>query len=133
MFPITEIMTKDVITAKEDTPIMDIIQILVDKKITGIPIVNQENKLVGILSEFDVLRLLFESEVTATQTAKDFMTRAVIAFSDDVTAIEVCEFFIANPSKRRLPIVHEGKLVGLVSRADIVKLIKKLRHIKGNS
>ncbi len=130
MFPIIDIMTKDVITADKNTPIYELIQILTEKRITGIPIVEKDKTLIGIVSEFDVLHLLLDMESGASKTAEDVMTKKVIAFEDTSTAIEVCEFFLNNPSKRRLPIVHQGRLVGLVSRADIVKLIKKLRTPK---
>ncbi|MBF0330526.1 MAG: CBS domain-containing protein [Candidatus Omnitrophica bacterium] len=128
MFPITDMMTRNVITVEPTTPVLDLISILVEKRITGIPVVDKNNDLVGIVSEYDVLHLLLDGDA-ATKTAADVMTKNVISFEDTSTAIEVCEFFINNSSKRRVPIVHEGKLVGLVSRADIVKLIKKIRKI----
>ena len=129
MFPITDIMAKNLITARKETPLAEIIRLLVDNRITGIPVIDEGSNLVGILSEYDVLHLLLETDGSGSKTAGDVMTKNVIAFEDTVTAIEVCEFFMNNPSKRRVPIVHAGKLVGLVSRADIVKLIKKLRHM----
>ena len=129
MFPIKDIMTKSVITASPETPINHLIATLVEKRITGIPIVDNNNNLVGIVSEFDVLHLLLEGDSEIPKTAADVMTKNVIAFEDTSTAIDVCEFFINNPSKRRIPIINAGKLVGLVSRADIVKLIKTLRKI----
>jgi CBS domain-containing protein len=128
MFPVKDIMTKNVITVTRETPIMDAVKMLVDHRITGIPVVNEEKNLVGILSEFDVLRLLTETTVDHSRIVDEFMTKKVISFEDTATAIEVCEFFLANSSKRRMPITHQGKLVGLVSRADIVKLIVKFRH-----
>ncbi len=128
MFPIKEIMTKEVLTVTREMPIMDAAQILVDKRISGIPVVDAEHNLVGILSEFDVLRLLSETSVSEKRAVEEFMTSKVLSFEDTVTALEVCDFFLANPSKRRVPITCQGKLVGLVSRSDIVKLIVKLRH-----
>ncbi|MFH0754091.1 MAG: CBS domain-containing protein [Candidatus Omnitrophota bacterium] len=129
MFPIKDTMTRNVITAYPETPVNDLISILVEKRITGIPVVDHDNNLVGIVSEYDVLHLLLEGDAMVSRTAADVMTKTVIAFEDTSTAIEVCEFFINNSSKRRLPIVNAGKLVGLVSRADIVKLIKSIRGI----
>jgi CBS domain-containing protein len=123
-------MTKNVITITRETPIMEAAQILVDRHITGIPVVDAENNLVGILSEFDVLRLLLDVGAAEGHIVDEFMTKKVLSFEDNVTAIDVCEFFMTNPSKRRVPITHQGKLVGLVSRGDIVKIIVKLRAKK---
>ena len=130
MFPIKDHMTKNVITITRETPIMEAAQSLVDRHITGIPVVDAENNLVGILSEFDVLRLLLDVGAAEGHIVDEYMTKKVLSFEDDVTAIDVCEFFMANPSKRRVPITHQGKLVGLVSRGDIVKIIVKLRAKK---
>ncbi len=128
MFPVKDMMTKNVITTTRETPIMEAAKLLVEKRITGIPVVDAENNLVGILSEFDVLRLLTESSIDGSRSVDEFMTKKVISFEDSATAVEVCEFFLANSNKRRVPITHDGKLVGLVSRGDIVKLIVHLRQ-----
>lgn len=128
MFPVKDIMTKNVIVVERETPIMDAVHLLVDHKITGVPVVNRENKLVGILSEFDALKLLFDMDFTGKEPVEQFMSRNVVAFPDSATAVEICEFFINDPSKRRVPIIDkDGKLAGLVSRHDIIKLIAKLR------
>lgn len=127
MFPVKDVMTRNVVTATKDMPIFDAIQLLVDHHITGIPIIDKESNLVGILSEFDVLRILVETSIGRERTVEEFMTKKVIAFEDNVTAIDVCSFFLNDPGKRRVPITHNGKLVGLVSRGDIVKMILKLR------
>ena len=128
MFPVKDIMTRNVLTTTRQTPVMDAVRLLVENRITGIPVVDEDNRLVGILSEFDVLRLLTENTASDDQVVDEFMTKKVLSFEDTVSAVEVCEFFLANPSKRRLPITRDGKLVGLVSRSDILKLIVKLRN-----
>ena len=126
--PIKNVMVTKIVTVSKETSIYEAAQLLVKHNITGLPVVDDTCGLVGILSEFDILRLLVEGGVNKDQKVEDFMTHKVIAFEDTTTAIEVCEFFLANPSKRRVPIVHDGKLVGLVTRGDIVKLIVGLRQ-----
>jgi len=128
MLPIKNVMVTKIVTVSKETSIYEAAQLLVKHNITGLPVVDDTCGLVGILSEFDILRLLVEGGVNKDQKVEDFMTHKVIAFEDTTTAIEVCEFFLANPSKRRVPIVHDGKLVGLVTRGDIVKLIVGLRQ-----
>lgn len=131
MLPIKDIMSKNVFTVRRDTPIMQAARLLVENRITGMPVVDDDNNLVGILSEFDVLRLMTDEVVTAEKTVDLFMTKKVVFFEQEATAIEICDFFLTNPSKRRVPITHNGKLVGLVSRSDIVKLIVRLRQDRG--
>jgi len=128
MFPIIDVMATDMVTVNRDTPIYEAAQLLIEHSISGLPVIDAESRLVGILSEFDMLRLLIEGEVKKEQKVEDFMTPEVVAFEDTTTAIEVCEFFLNNPNKRRVPIIHDGILVGIVTRGDIVNLIVGLRQ-----
>jgi len=121
-------MATKMITVSKETPIYEAARLLVEHSITGIPVIDEDYRLVGILSEFDILRLLIDGDVKKGQKVEDFMTPKVIALEDTITAIEACEFFLNNPSKRRVPIIHDGKLVGMVTRGDIVKLIVRLRQ-----
>jgi CBS domain-containing protein len=127
MFPVKEIMSRNVIVVKPETSILNAVQLLVDNKITGVPVVDNENNLVGILSEFDALRLLYDTNLNGQEPVEQFMSKNVIAFPDTASAVEICEFFLKDSRKRRVPITNHGKLVGLVSRHDIIKLIVKLR------
>ena len=128
MFPIKDIMVTKMVTVSRETPIYEAARLLVEHNITGLPVIDADCRLVGVLSEFDMLRLLIEGDVKKEQKVEDFMTHQVIAFEDTMTAIEVCEFFLSTPNKRRVPIIHEGKLVGIVTRGDIMKLIVGLRQ-----
>ena len=132
MLPVREIMTTNVITARKDLPILDAAEIMVTNHITGIPVVDEDNNLIGILSEYDVLKLLKEATPDENRTINDFMTRDVTSFEETTPMIKIWEFFVANPSKRRVPIVRDGKLVGVLSRGDIVKQIVKLMRAQGS-
>jgi len=127
MFPIKEIMATKVITIGKDASIYEAARLLVEHNITGLPVIDESNRLVGIISEFDMLRLLAEGDIKKEHKVESFMTAKVISFEDTITAIEASEFFLKNPNKRRVPITHDGKLVGLVTRGDIVKLLVGLR------
>jgi len=127
MLPIKDVMVTKMVTVSKETSIYEAARLLVEHRITGIPVVDDDRKLVGILSEFDILRLLVDDDVKKGKNVEDFMTHQVISLEDDITAIDACEFFLNNPSKRRVPIIHDGKLVGIVTRGDIVKLIVSLR------
>ena len=121
MFETKTIMTTDVIAVKKQTPISSVIKILVENNITGLPVVNDDMTLAGIISEKDVLGLLSDLEDDSAKV-EDFMTKDVVSFEQDEDLIAICECLVQN-NFRRVPIVAEGKLVGVISRKDIIKSI----------
>ncbi len=125
MFEASTIMQKELITVRPDTPIQEAIKLMVDFKITGIPVVEGDNRLVGVVSEKDVLKLLYNAQ-DKTRHVCDFMTDAVRSFEADNTIMEICQCLINN-NFRRIPITDDGKLVGVISRKDVIRFILKLR------
>lgn len=125
MLKAKEIMQTELLTISEDAPIVDAINIFGKKKITGLPVVDGDMNLLGIVSEKDVLmiayRIIVDSLDLGSQSKKisDIMTRDVISFSSDTNLADICQCFLSKPF-RRVPIVDDGKLVGLISRKDIV-------------
>ncbi len=121
MFDTKTIMTTDIITVKRHTPINRVIEILVDNDITGLPVVNDDRTLAGIISEKDVLSLIYDLEDDSAKV-EDFMTKDVVSFEQNEDLIAICECLVNN-NFRRVPIVADGKLVGVISRKDIIKYI----------
>lgn len=121
MFNIKDIMTTDVAFVKKDTPVYDVVAMLVDKDITGIPVVDDDMSLTGVITEKDVLRLLCD-DPEESGNAEDYMSTQVVSFDQNDDLIAVCECLV-NSHFRRVPIVSEGKLVGIISRRDIIKYI----------
>ncbi len=121
MFETRTIMSTDVVSVKPDTPISEAVELLVAKDITGIPVVNDDGTLAGIVTEKDILSLLADTKCAAG-TAEQYMTRDVVTFDADDDFIAICECLMKNHF-RRVPILSGGKLVGIVSRADIIKYI----------
>ncbi len=115
------IMSKDVITVHPDTPISSVIDLLSAHDITGIPVVDAEGHLVGIITEKDVMELPLGSEEIPGR-AEDYMTRDVVSFDEDDDVIAICECLV-NHDFRRVPILSQGKLVGIISRRDLIKYI----------
>lgn len=116
-----DIMKCGVTTISKEKSVYDIIKILVEKKITGLPVVD-DTGLVGIISEKDVLNLIFEAEFISG-CVEDYMTREVITFEEDDNLAEICDCLVEN-SFRRVPILHQNKLAGIISRADLIKANK---------
>ncbi|MCD4781516.1 MAG: CBS domain-containing protein [Candidatus Omnitrophica bacterium] len=122
---VEKIMVKDVLVVGPETPISMVVKILAIRKITGVPVVDENKKLLGVISEKDVMHLLLASgSDLLTMKAEDFMTKDVAIFEPDVDVNEICKFLMDKPF-RRVPIVSDGCLKGIVSRADIIKLLWK--------
>jgi CBS domain-containing protein len=126
MFKAKDIMKTDLITVNRHTPIHEAISILVENNITGLPVVDDDMSLAGIISEKDMLGLLYNIE-DKPGNVEDFMTKQVMFFDQEDSLIDITESFIEE-NFRRVPIVTEGKLVGIISRKDIIAYILKLRH-----
>ena len=126
IFKAKKIMTTDVAYVKKDTPIYEAMRILIERNITGLPVVNDDMSLAGIISEKDVLRLLYDIE-DKPGNVEDFMTKGTVSFNEEDSVIDIAECFIKN-NFRRVVITSGGKLAGIVSRKDIIKTILHLRH-----
>ena len=120
------IMKTDLVTVTRDTPIYEAIKILVDNNITGLPVVNDDMTLAGVITEKDVMKLLY-GNLNEPGKVEDFMTEKVISFDHQDSLIDIAESFMNNHF-RRVPILANGKLAGIISRKDIIAYISKLRH-----
>jgi CBS domain-containing protein len=117
------IMTTDVVTVAKDTDIYDAIHIMIAHNITGLPVIDHERNLVGVVTEKDVLALLYHIQDRPGEV-QDYMTPAVVAFDQEDSVVEIAASLRDHPF-RRVPILKDGKLVGVVSRKDIVRFMKR--------
>lgn len=127
MFEAHTVMTKNVVTVQKDTPVIEAVRLLVKHQVSGLPVVDEDNNLVGMFSEKDALELLQSSE--SPLEVKDYMTKDVISFDVKDSLIDICRCLIKHHF-RRVPITREGKkLAGVVSRHDIMKKILEMKHV----
>jgi len=89
-------------------------------------VVNDDRSIAGIVTEKDVLSLLYNIEDRESKV-EDFMTKDVVSFDQNEDFIAICECLV-NSNFRRVPITEDGVLVGVISRKDIVAYILKFRH-----
>ena len=125
MFTAADIMTKNVITVTRDTPIRKAMQIMVREQVSGLPVVGEDMKLVGVLTENDVVGLLYDRDSLETKEVSSFMTERATSFDRDDSVIDICDFLAKNVF-RRVPITSNGRVAGIVSIPDIVKYILEL-------
>ena len=112
---------RGVSTARPDDLIEEIATRLAQRKIGAIVIVGDSGKVVGIISERDIIRLIAEHGAKAlTMPAKDGMTREVISCSRSSTLEEIMQS-MTNGRFRHLPVIEESALVGIISIGDVVK------------
>jgi len=121
--PIESIMSRNVVKAYIDETFVDVLERMVLNNVGAVPIVTEDEKVYGIITERDVLRYLAE-KVTGKKV-KDIMTNDVITATPETTVKEAAQTMI-NLGFRRLPILEEGKLIGIVVAIDIVKVF----HVK---
>jgi len=130
MLKAKNIMVKEVITVTRDTPVFEAIELLWKNEITGIPVVEYDMTLVGILTEKDVLRLFYTHEVHKNETVKSFMSQPAVHVDENEPLSEACACLM-NYFFRRVPVTSKGKVVGIISRPDLIEHI--LRQRQGNT
>ncbi len=108
-----DIMTTTIITVTENQTRQHAARLLSQHRISGLPVVNVHHAVVGVVTEYDVIS-------KKGQTVSEIMTRGVISVTPETDVEEVSHILIHERIKR-LPVLDQGRLVGIVSRADLVR------------
>jgi CBS domain-containing protein len=116
-----DIMSRDVATVRRDAKVKDVIKLLVEHKITGLPVVDSDMYLIGMVTEKDVLKMLYESHGQGA-SVEDLMTTEIVCFDEDDDLMSVFESLVEN-NFRRVPVLSEGRLTGIISRGDIIRFL----------
>ena len=150
-------MTTDVITAFPNETVKEVVKKLADNDISGLPIIDEDNNVLGMVSEKDILRalktesrtlsLVFPSSHALGMTFEEsfnyrelkeameelqnskiekVINRDVISVDENMTITEIASIMIHN-NVNRIPVVKKGKLVGIISRGDIINALSKLK------
>src|SRR6516165_3587039 len=144
---VSEVMTRRVISILPDAPISDAIKLMLKKHISGLPVIDEEGKLVGILTEGDLLRrpeigterrrsrwldALFGPGEAAdayvhsrSREVKDIMTRDPVTVKECTPLHEVVHL-MERRNFKRLPVIRAGKVVGIISRANLIRALAGL-------
>ena len=124
-----DVMSRNVISVQKDTPILEAVKLLVENNISGLPVVEDDTTLTGILSEKDVVELFYYSEQAENKTVEDYMTYPAVYFEENNALLNICNFLVKNIF-RRVPVTSDGKLIGIISIQDILNAILQLRQEK---
>lgn len=130
---VKDYMSTQLITFRSDQSIQEVVEALIKYKISGGPVVNDRNELVGIISEGDCLKQLSESRYYNMPLEHDKvekrMARNVETIDGNMDVFDAANKFLSS-KLRRFPIVERGKLVGQISQKDI---LKAALHLKGEN
>jgi acetoin utilization protein AcuB len=125
MLQAKDIMQTRLRTISKDTTISEAITLLAEYGITGLPVVDDGMKIIGLISEKDLLNVAFHimngdgEAALKDKNVADIMTTDVVSFKTTSNVADICQCFMNN-SFRRVPILEDDKLVGLISRKDII-------------
>lgn len=146
--PVGNLMTEKVIALREDTDIKEAARLLSENRISGMPVIDMEGRVIGVISEADILasvgikreskikdilrHLTGETVISVKrgQRVREIMTSPAITIGPDED-IRDAGRILEEKRIKRLPVVdREGKLIGIISRADIIKAISSTTHDK---
>ena len=121
MLTAKDIMTREVLTANPDAKLIEIIRTLVDNKVSGMPVCDSNTAVIGMISERDIMNFIFDGNVENT-TVREAMSTTIISFPPDTPIDRIC-LTMAEKMLRRVPIIENGKLVGIISRRSIIRTV----------
>ncbi|MDH3658952.1 MAG: CBS domain-containing protein [Alphaproteobacteria bacterium] len=139
-----DVMTRDVLSVTPDSSIADAVEIILENRITALPVVDEKGRLQGIIGEHDLLRateakreshdawwpalLAASTELLGQgkEKVEDVMSRDILLASEE-DSLQKLVAMLSNRQTKSLPIVRNGKLVGIVSRIDILRYLARER------
>jgi CBS domain-containing protein len=113
-----DIMTRTVATIHPEASAQEAAQLLYQKRISGAPVVDADDNIIGIITEADIISKVNREGLSVA----DIMSHEIIAVGEETPVNEIAALLTERKIKR-VPVVCEGKLVGIVSRADIVHAV----------
>ena len=124
-------MARRLITFRPETHVVEAITVLLDKKISGAPVVDDEGNLVGILSEVDLMRVIVQDSYydESAGIVADYMRSEVDTVDPDLDIYQLAERF-STEHRRRYPVVKNGRLLGQISRRDVLRAANEFLHHK---
>jgi len=121
---IADYMTKNIMTIKQDIDALAAIKQLLSHKITCAPVLDQAGKLVGMFSEIDCMEVVLSASYNQGMSGKvsDFMSTDIVSVNAESSIVDLAEKF-KDTSLRSYPVFSDKKLVGIVSRTDVLRAL----------
>ncbi len=119
---VADYMTKNLVKLTKEMNVVDAVKVMLSHKITGAPVMDEHNNLVGMFSEKDALRMVVETAYNQSSAGRvsEFMTEEVVHVAVDMSVVDLAVQF-QNSSVRSFPVFQDKKLVGIISRTDVLR------------
>jgi CBS domain-containing protein len=121
MLTARDIMTENVVTILPSAPVREAIELLLSERISGLPVVDEEGRLAGIISEFALLAIAYDQKVMKESIAHH-MTTEVLSVDANDSMRKVADQFIVH-RVRRMPVLENGRVAGVISRCDVLQAV----------
>lgn len=121
------VMKSDVVTIKEDAAVDDAIALLLQHNISGLPVVDNRNQLLGIVTEYNLMQSVMRPDLKS-ETVKSIMTAGVITVDEDTILLKVVSI-MQKHHIRRIPVVRNGVLVGVIARRDLLHYVTEYEDV----
>ncbi len=124
---VKDYMARTLIAFKPHTDVLDAVHTLVDKRIAGAPVVDDEGSLIGMLSELDCMRVVLGASYhgIAGGPVRDYMTTDTQTVDAQMNIVDLAQVFI-DTGYRRFPVLEDNRLVGQISRRDVLRALQAI-------
>lgn len=132
---VRDYMAHSIITFRKDTSVLQAIKILIDNGISGAPVVDNLGNLIGMLSEKDCMKVALDAsyhESAGAGDVGDYMFPKVETVDADANILDIAERFLKEPF-RRFPVIHDDRLVGQISRRDVLRALDRMWDKKASA
>jgi CBS domain-containing protein len=122
---VKDYMARTIVTFKPDTPVLDAVHVLVKNRIAGAPVVDDEGTLIGMLSEFDCMKVALQAGYHGTYggPVRDYMSEGVQTVNAEMSIVDLAQVFI-DKGYRRFPVTDNNRLIGQISRRDVLRALE---------
>ncbi|MGH2554939.1 MAG: CBS domain-containing protein [Actinomycetota bacterium] len=117
---VRDVMSTRLLCVRPDAPLKEVAAILVRNRIGGVPVVGDDGRVVGILSESDLQPAMEGAPARPLRTAADVMTRPIVTLTEADTVTQAARVLLRHRIKRA-PVLREGVIVGMVTRGDLLR------------
>lgn len=118
-----DMMTRKLVTVRQDLRVLDAVRMLLKNRVSGAPVVDESNRLIGMLSEKDCIHALLRAvaERLPSSLVADVMSTEVTTVDETTDLLTVAHLFVTRPLRRIPVLAHDGRLLGQISRRDLLR------------
>jgi CBS domain-containing protein len=128
MLTARDIMTPHIVSIRPTSSVRTAVERLISEQISGLPVVDENERLVGIITEFALLAIAYDPTVAKDSVAQH-MTTEVLSVNVDDPIRRVADLFIVH-RVRRVPVLENGRIAGLIARRDVLKAVYETQPVR---